>query len=180
VQPIEWETVSGTIGWTRVNFFVPSHNRIPSIHFADAAPEITDQFVERFIFRLRWQVSVEVAHEADPKRDIIEIVAMYVSAVELPGPPVPDLDLTVPGGGTVADDEVISQTVWHPANVPVIIIEDTSVPLPGPAVVYDDIFPSVASDTGIVDSLANGWSKILPPDVSTAGCRDHVFLCFGT
>ena len=107
MQPIERETVSGAIGWARINFFVPSHDRISSIHFADTAPEIADQFVKRLVFSLGWQVSVEVANEADAKRDVVEIVAMHVSAVELAGPSVPDLDLTVPRRGAVANDEVI-------------------------------------------------------------------------
>ena len=107
MQPIEWESVSGAVGWTRINFFVPSHDRISSIHFADTPPEVADQFVKRFVFRLGRQISVEVAYEADANRDIVEIVAMDVSAVELPGPPVPDLNLTIPRGGAVADDEMI-------------------------------------------------------------------------
>ena len=103
----------------------------------------------------------------------------FVSAVELPVPTVADLDLTVPGGGAVADDEVISKAVWHPAHIAVIIVEDTGVALPGPAIMDDDVFPAIACDTGIVNRLADRRREVLPVDTSAAGCRDQVFLRFG-
>ena len=96
VEPVERKTVSRAIGGARIYFFVSSYDRIFSIHFADPAPEITDQLIERFIFRLGRQVPIEVPHQADADRDIVEIIAVNVSAVQLPDPTVADLDLTVP------------------------------------------------------------------------------------
>ena len=43
----------------------------------------------------------------------------------------------------------------------------------------DDVFPSVAGDASIVNRLADRGSKVLPADISAAGSRDQVFLCFG-
>jgi hypothetical protein len=95
VEPGEGEAVSRAIGGAGIYFFVSSYDRIFSIHFADPAPEITDQLIERLIFRFSREVPIEIPHQADADRDIIEIIAVNVSAVQLPDPTVADLDLTV-------------------------------------------------------------------------------------
>ena len=96
VEPVERETVSRAVGGARINFFVSSYNRIFSVHFADPAPQITDQLIERFVFRFSRQVSIEIPDQADADGDIVKIIAVNVSAVQLPDPTVADLDLTVP------------------------------------------------------------------------------------
>ena len=96
MEPVERETVSGAIGGARINFLVSSDDGISSVHFADSSTEIPDQFVQRFIFRLRRQVPVEVAHQADANGDVVKVVAVHVSTIQLPNPTVANLDLTVP------------------------------------------------------------------------------------
>jgi hypothetical protein len=96
VKPVERKTASRAIGGPRIYFFVSSYDRIFPVYFADPAPEVTDQLVERFIFRLGREVPIEVSHQADADGDIVEIIAVNVSAVQLPDPTVADLDLTVP------------------------------------------------------------------------------------
>ena len=95
MEPVERKAVSRAIGGARIYFFVASDDRIFSIHFADPAPEIADQLIERLIFRFSREVSIEIPHQADADGDIIEIIAVNVSAVQLPDPTVADLDLTV-------------------------------------------------------------------------------------
>ena len=96
VEPVERETVSRAVGGARINFFVSSYNRIFSVHFADPAPQITDQLIERFVFRFSRQVPIKIPDQADADGDIVKIIAVNVSAVQLPDPTVADLDLTVP------------------------------------------------------------------------------------
>jgi hypothetical protein len=96
VEPVERETVSRAVGGARINFFVSSYNRIFPVHFADPAPQITDQLIERFVFRFSRQVPIEIPDQADADGDIVKIIAVNVSAVQLPDPAVADLDLTVP------------------------------------------------------------------------------------
>ena len=96
VEPVERKAVSRAIGGARIYFFVASDDRIFSIHFADPAPEITDQLIERFIFRFSRQVPIEIPDQADADGDIVKIIAVNVTAVQLPDPTVADLDLTVP------------------------------------------------------------------------------------
>ena len=95
VEPVEWKAVSRAIGGARIYFFMSAYDRIFSVHFADPAPEITDQLIERLIFRFSREVPIEIPHQADADGDIIEIIAVNVSAVQLPDPTVADLDLTV-------------------------------------------------------------------------------------
>ena len=96
VEPVERETVTRAVGGARIYFFVSSYDRIFPVHFADPAPQITDQLIERFVFRFSRQVPIEIPDQADADGDIVEIIAVNVSAVQLPDPTVADLDLTVP------------------------------------------------------------------------------------
>ena len=43
----------------------------------------------------------------------------------------------------------------------------------------DNVFPSVAGDSGVVNGLADLWRKVLPAHTSRSGRLDEVFLCFG-
>ena len=101
---------------------------------------------------------------------------MHVSAVQLSSPAVPDLDLAVSGGGAVADDKVVSQTVGHSTHIAMVIIENPRVTLPSAAVMNDDVFPSVVSHPGVINRLADRWGEILPTDAATAGSGDQVFF----
>ncbi len=75
---------------------------------------------------------------------------------------------------------MVGKTVWHPAHIAVVVVEDASVALAGPAVVNDDVFPSVAGDPGVVNRLADRRREVLPADTSAAGGRHQVLFRFGT
>ena len=78
-----------------------------------------------------------------------------MTARQLCRPAVANLDLAVSGRRSVADHEMISKSVWHPTNVPMVIIEDPGVALARTAVVHHNILPSVSCHPGFIDRLAD-------------------------
>ena len=78
---------------------------------------------------------------------------MHVAAVDLPPPAIAHFDLTVAGRSPVADYEMVSKSVLHPANVPVIIIERGRIPLTRAAVVHDDKLPTAPRDRCTIDLI---------------------------
>src|SRR5215471_10327641 len=93
VKPIQREPVSRTVGRPRIDFFVTTHNRIPAVDLANTSPEIADQLVQGFVLGFCGQIAIEIAHQADADRNIVQIVAMDVAAAELTNPAIPDFDL---------------------------------------------------------------------------------------
>ena len=67
---------------------------------------------------------------------------MHVAAIDLAAPTIAYFDLAVALRGSVADDEMVGQSIPHPPHSSMIIIERARVPLPRPAVVHDDKFPA--------------------------------------
>ena len=63
-------------------------------------------------------------------------------AVDLPAPAIAHFNLAVAGRCPVADDEVVGESVAHPANISVVVIEDACIALPGAAVVHDNKLPA--------------------------------------
>ena len=63
-------------------------------------------------------------------------------AVDLAAPAIAHFDLAVSRGCSVADHEMIGETILHPAHVPMIIIEDARVSLPRAAVVHHNELPA--------------------------------------
>jgi len=176
VKPGQREAIPRAVRGNWVDFFVPADNRVPSIYFAEPPPQIPNQFVKCFVLRFSRQVPVEIAHEANTDRNIVQIIAVYMSAAELSVPAIADFDLAVSGGCAVADDKVVSEPVWHVTDVAVVVIEDPGIPLSSSAVVDDNVFPPVPGDARIIDGRANSRSQVLPADASGPGSRDEVSL----
>ena len=63
-------------------------------------------------------------------------------AVDLPAPAIAHLNLTIARRCPVADDEMIGESVAHPANISMVVIENPRVALPGAAVVHDNELPA--------------------------------------
>jgi hypothetical protein len=114
----------------------------PHGHFPAAFLKIFYQLFAGIELRARGLVAVEIADETNPEPDVVHVIAMDMAAAHLVHPTVPDFDLPVPRRSSVADDEMISEPVFHPADVAVIIIEHLRAPLPRAAVVDDDEFPT--------------------------------------
>lgn len=158
MQPIEWKPISGAIGGTRVYLFVTQHNRVAAVDFAHPLSKISNQFVQGFVLRPGGEIAIEVSHQANAERDVIEIVAVDVSACELNYPTIADFDLPVSARGPVTNDEMVGKAVRHPPDVPVIVVKDPGVTLASSAIVNHDIFPAVPGDTRLIDRPAHSWS----------------------
>jgi hypothetical protein len=178
MEPCQWESSAGAVGGARIDLFMAPDDRISVVHFADSLSQVANQFVERQVLIFRGYITVEVADKTNTERYIIQIVAMHMSTIELPRPAITDFDLAISGGAAIADDEMVCEAIRHFANVPMVIVKDSSVPLSGPAIMDNDIFPSIPSDAGSIDRLPNGRGKKFP---STApfGRRDQVALRAG-
>src|SRR6202035_2995428 len=87
----------------------------------------------------------------NPEPDVVHVVAVNMAAAYLVNPAIADLNLAVARGSAVADDEMIGESILHPADVAMIIIENARASLPRPAVVHDDEFPPRPLDRSAPD-----------------------------
>jgi len=118
------------------------HRYLAPVDLAAAFSQVTDEFFARFELRARWLVPIEIAYQTDPERNIVQIIAVHVAAVDLAPPAIADFDLAIARGCSVADHEVICKPVLHPADVPMIIIKNARVSLSGAAIVHDNELPA--------------------------------------
>ena len=130
----------------------PHRDRAP-LGFAAAFSQVTDEFFARVELRTRWLVPIEIAYQTNAKRDVVQIIAVHVAAIDLASPPIANLDLAVAGRCSIADNEVIRKPILHPADVPMIIIEHARVSLSRAAVMHDNELPATAFHRGASDSF---------------------------
>jgi len=121
----------------------PHRNRA-AISFTATFSQVTNQLLTRVELGAGWLIAVEIAYQANSKRDVVQEIAMHVATVNLTSPSIADLDFAVAGGRAVADHEMISQSILHASDPAMIIIKDACVALPRPAVVDHDEFPAIA------------------------------------
>src|SRR3954471_21290698 len=88
----------------------------------DTFAEVSDQFLRCRALPGRGHFPVEVTDKANSERDVVQVVAMHVPAIDLAGPMAPDFDLAIPGGGPIPNDEMVGQPIHHLAHVPVIVL----------------------------------------------------------
>ena len=112
---------------------------------------------------MRGLVAVEIADEANAECDAVEVIAMHMAAVDLASPPIAYFDLAVAGRATVADDKVVCESIRHPSNMPMIVIEHGGIALPRSAVVYSNKLPATARDRGAIDRSANRTRQVAIP-----------------
>ncbi len=105
-------------------------------------------------------IAIEIADQTNPERDVVQIIAVDVATVDLSPPTIAHFDLAVAGRSSVADHEMVSQSVLHPTKMPVVIIERGRIPLTGSAVVHDDVLPAASRDRCAIDLVADGASQI--------------------
>ena len=106
--------------------------------------EILDQLFAGFELGPGRLIAIEIADETNPEADVVHVIAVNVAAADLFDPALADFDLAVPCRRAVADDEMVGESIFHPADVAMIVIENAGASLPGPAVVNDDEFPARA------------------------------------
>ena len=118
------------------------HRDLSSIDLAATFSQITDEFFARIELRARWLVAIEIADQTNAERNIIQIIAVHMATVDLAPPAIAYFNLTVAGGSSVADHEMVCEPVLHSANVFVIIIKDARVSLPCTTVMDNNELPS--------------------------------------
>src|SRR5262249_23742379 len=134
------EDVAGTIGrparW--IHFAVRLHDWIMIADLAATLAQITYQFLATIQLRACWLIAIEISNQADPERDVIQIIAMNLTAVDLPAPAIADFDLAIAGRCPVSDHEMIGESILHPPKMPMVIVERRCVSLARSAIVHDD------------------------------------------
>jgi len=73
------------------------HRNGASAGSAAALSQIADQFLARVELRARGLVPIEIAHQTNAERDIVQVIAVHVAAVDLTPPAIADFNLAVPG-----------------------------------------------------------------------------------
>ena len=168
VEPTIRESVPWAVCRHRVDILVRLDGGVLAIGFPHAGPEVADQFFQGFKLLLGRFIPIVIAYKADPERNVVEVIRADMAAIELGPPAGADLDRSVPGGGAIADDEVIRKTVLHFANIPVVIIERLGISLPRTGVVHDNVDPAMFLDGSLVDGRADGRSQVFvlggPPE----------------
>ena len=118
------------------------HGDLASVGLAATFAQKANEFFARVELRARWLVAIEIAYQTNAERNVVQIIAVDVAAIDLTPPAIAHFDLAVARGSSVADYEVVGKTILHPADMPMIIIEDARVPLPRAAVVYHNELPA--------------------------------------
>jgi hypothetical protein len=73
------------------------HRYRTSLGFAAAVSQVANEFFARVELCARRLVSIEIAYETYAERDVVEIIAMHMTAVDLAPPAIADFDLAVAG-----------------------------------------------------------------------------------
>ncbi len=120
------------------------HGDITPVDFAAAFSQITDEFFARIELRAGWLIAIKIADEANAERNVVQIIAMHMAAVDLAPPAIADFDLAIACRRAIADHEMIGETILHPPDMPVVVIKNARVSLPCPAIVHDDELPATA------------------------------------
>ncbi len=132
-----------------------TNDRILAVNLADTSPEIADQLVQGFVLGFCGQIAIEIADEADADGNIVQIVAMNMASVELANPAISDFDLTVSRRRAISDHEMVSQSIWHFADMPMVVVKDARITLARTAVMNDNVLPAIARHARVIDSPSN-------------------------
>src|SRR5438034_8346079 len=112
------------------------HWNVASARPAATLSQVTDELFAGLELRARWLVAIKIADQTNAERNVVQIIAVHVAAVDLTPPTIAHFDLAVARGSAVANHKVVRKTILHPANVPMIIIKRARVSLPRNAVVH--------------------------------------------
>ena len=129
------------------------HRNGAPVGLAATFAQVTDEFFARVELRARWLVAIEIAYQTNAERNVVQIIAVNVAAVDLTPPTIAYFNLTVACGCSIADHEVVRKTILHPADVPMIIIENARVPLPRAAVMHHNELPAASFHRRASDSF---------------------------
>jgi hypothetical protein len=106
--------------------------------------QVADEFFARVELRARWLVAIKIAYQTNAERNVVQIIAVHVAAVDLTPPAVAYFNLAVARRSAVADHKMIRKTILHPADASMIIIKSPRVSLPRAAIMHDNELPATA------------------------------------
>ena len=73
------------------------HSNDTSFRFTAAVSQVTNEFLASIELRARGLVAIEITDQTNAERDVVQIIAMHVAAVDLTPPAIADFDLAVAG-----------------------------------------------------------------------------------
>ena len=73
------------------------HNGVMRIDFPAAMTQIADQFFARLQLRARRLIAIEIADKTNAERDVVQVIAVHVSAIYLAPPAIADFDFAIVG-----------------------------------------------------------------------------------
>jgi hypothetical protein len=120
------------------------------IDFPAAFPQIIDQLFARLQLTPRRLTAIEITYQTN----------VHVPAVNLAPPAIAHFDLAVARGSAITDDEMIGEPVLHPANMPVVIIENAGIALPSATVVHDNELPAAPHNRRPIDFISHRPRKV--------------------
>ena len=129
------------------------HGDLASLGLAATFAQEANEFFACVELRARWLVAIKIAYQTNAERNVVQIIAVHMAAVDLTPPAITHFDLTITRGSSVANHEVVGKTVLHPADVPMIIIKNARVPLPRAAVMHHNELPTVSFHRRASDSF---------------------------
>ncbi len=126
-------------------------DRIMGVDLSATLAQVTNQFFARFELRPRGLVPIEIANQTYSQGDIVQIIAVHVAAIDLPPPAIAHLDLPIASRSSVADYELVRESVLHPPDVAMVVIENAGVALPRAAVMDHDELPAATLHRRAID-----------------------------
>lgn len=121
-----------------------SHWNGPAVSLPAAFPQVSDELFARIKLRFGWLITIEITDQANSQRNVVQKIAVNVTAVDLASPSIAHLDFAIAAGSAISNYEMIGQSILHTANASMVIIKHARVALPGTAVMHDDEFPTIA------------------------------------
>lgn len=137
-----------------------SNRDFTSVRLAAAFAEIANQFFARLELRASWLITIKIAHQANTQGDVVQVIAVHVTAINLASPSITHFDLTVTCRGSIADNEMVSEAILHPPDVPMVVIEYARVSLSGTAIMHDDELPAATLHRCASDSFDHRPRKV--------------------
>ena len=129
------------------------HGDIASVDFAATFSQVADEFFARIELRAGWLVAIEIAYQANAERNVVQIIAVHMPAVDLAPPAIAYFDLAVARGCSIPNDEMIRKTILHTADMPMVVIKHARVSLPRAAIVHNNELPATSFHWRASDSV---------------------------
>src|SRR5213592_4307092 len=96
-KPRVWKSVAGAIGgparW--IDVAVWFHRYRASLGFAAAVPQKPNEFLTCVELCARRLVPIKIADQTNAERDVVQIIAVHMTAVYLTPPSIADFDLAI-------------------------------------------------------------------------------------